>query len=126
MKLEFADGRQLEVIAIYGGPKLIQGAMRDTLRIEVDPSLITFDNLKALFIDQDNLSVLTSITQAGGEETRSEIGKGYTIFVSISDENRNIAQVPGKLEPPTTEEIYVVSIAQETYAENQLRLLQSE
>lgn len=131
MKLEFADGRQIEVIAIYGGPRLIQGSMRDTLRIEVNPSLINFDNLKALFMDSDNLSTIYSITESTNEtgdmvETKSEIGEGYTLFVSISDEVRNIAQIPGKLEPPTSEEIYTVTIAQETYAEHQLKLIQFE
>lgn len=126
MTLEFLDGTQLEVITIIGGPKLIGGVMRDTLQIEVDPSVATLEQLKALFKDPIKCRTLYGYNEAVDESTdqvstvRETIGEGYTIFVSVADEERRIAAPPGYLQPDTIEEVYVVQIAQLTYAEYML------
>ena len=124
MILEFANGDQIQVNAIYGSPKLINGVMRDVLRIEINPELYEFDELKSKFKDNPNTSTLYTypeIENADNASTmKTEIGEGYKIFVSISDEERHIQQVPGKLAPAITEEVYVVTIAQQTYEEYQL------
>lgn len=118
MILEFLDGSQIDVIAIFGGPQLINGVMRDTLRIEVSPT-IEFDKLKSHFKDNPKTSMLYSYTESadGSEVTKNEIGEGYNIFVSISDEERKKASPPGRLLPDQIEEVYVVTIAQMTYQE---------
>lgn len=125
MKLEFANGEQIDVKAIFGGPKLIMGVLRDTLRIEVDPETITFDNLKQIFTSTSMVSTLYTYSESLDENNqktsvKTTLGEGYKIFVSISDEVRRINQVPGKLAPDKTEEVYVVTIAQQTYQEHLL------
>lgn len=122
MILEFLNGEQITVNAIFGGPKLISGVMRDTLRIEINPETISFDDLKSKFKDNSNLSKLYAYSESIDSEgnmnlVKTEIGEGYNIFISISDEERHIQQVPGKLAPAVTEEVYIVTIAQQTYEE---------
>ena len=93
MILEFVDGSQLEVSTIIGGPKLINGVLRDTLQIEVDPSTIEFNELKNKFKDNQNTSKLyTYVEDEDGNITdeKVEIGEDYSIFVSISDEEKKI------------------------------------
>lgn len=125
MILEFADGDQISVDAIYGSPKLIGGVMRDVLRIELSPELYTFDELKSKFKDNPNTSTLYTYSESNGEKVKNEVGKGYKIFVSISDEEKHIQHVPGKLAPAVTKEVYVVTIAQQTYEEYQLENISS-
>lgn len=122
MILEFVDGTQIEVEAIFGGPRLINGVMRDTLRIEVKPDTIEFDSLKALFKDNPATSMLYSYTNNIDEEgktisEKNTIGEGYNIFVSISDETRKVVTPPGMLLPDKMEDVFIVTIAQMTYQE---------
>lgn len=122
MILEFIDGIQIEVEAIFGGPRLINGVMRDTLRIEVNPNTIGFNDLKALFKDNSATSMLYTYTNNIDEEgntitEKNTIGEGYNIFVSISDETRKVVTPPGMLLPDTMEDVFIVTIAQMTYQE---------
>lgn len=119
MILEFADGTQLQVRDIFGGPRLAMGVMRDTLKIEVDPSTIKFDELRALFKDNPNTTKLYTYTTPKGsdKEVKTEIGEGYRIFLSIGEETRTVNGPPGKMAPTKYEEVYVVQIAQQTYEE---------
>lgn len=122
MILEFVDGTQIEVEAIFGGPRLINGVMRDTLRIEVSPNTIGFDDLKSLFKNNPATSMLYSYTNNIDEEgnaitEKNTIGEGYNIFVSISDETRKVVTPPGMLLPDKLEDIFIVTIAQMTYQE---------
>lgn len=124
MILQFKDGTQLDVLGIFGGPRLIMGVMRDTLRIEVDPSTTSFGELKTLFKNNPNTSTLYSYTESVDDNNRpiikrNEIGEGYEIFVSISDEHRRVTPPPGKIVPDQLEEVFVVTIAQMTYQEYQ-------
>ena len=119
MVLEFLDGTQLEVKAIFGGPRLIMGVMRDVLRIEVDPNTIGFADLRAMFKENPNTRMLYTYVEEDGipDPERKLIGEGYMIFVSISDEERKVTVPPGVMAPDQKEEIFVVQIAQQTYAE---------
>lgn len=124
MILEFKDGTQLEVKAIFGGPRLVNGELRDTLRIEVDPNTIYFDDLKALFRLNENTDELYVYNNSSDAENdpvkgKTKIGDGYNIFVSITDEERLIAPPPGQLQPKRFEQVYIVSIAQMTYLEHE-------
>lgn len=119
MLLEFENGFQMEVDNIIGGPRLVMGVLRDTLRIEVCPDVMEFGKLKSLF--EYNSGTLYTIEEVDGELKKSLIGEGYTIFVSISDEKRKVGTPPGRLLPDQYEEIYVVTIAQETYQEHLLK-----
>ena len=123
MKLEFLDGSQIDVIAIFGGPKMINGVMRDTLRIEVSPESSNLEDLKTYFKDPLKTSMLFSYTEeqiSGNIELKKNmIGEGYNIFVSANQETRKIQQQPGILAPEQTEDINVIVISQMTYQEYQ-------
>lgn len=121
MKLEFVDGSQLCIKDIFGGPRLVDGVMRDTLRIEVDPETISFNDLKAIFENTDNLRKIIGYREVtkDGETSlvKSDIGEGYQIFVTIEDTKRKVKPPIGKLTPDKYEEVYIVTIAQYTYQE---------
>jgi len=122
MILEFLDGSQIDVKNIFGGPRLILGVMRDTLRIEVSPDTCSFEDLKVHFKDNpktESLYTYENVENAKGKmvSKKIEVGKGYQIFVSITDEVREIPSEPGKMGPINVEEVYVVTIAQLTYPE---------
>ena len=122
MFLQFSDKSRIEVRNIFGGSKLVNGVLRDTLRIEIDPSVTNYDELCELFKDNPKTSVLNSITtqlddDGNSIETVSPIGVGYTVFVSISNERIKKNPVPGQIEKPVYEDIFVVQISQQTYEE---------
>ncbi len=122
MTLEFMDGSQLKVRDVFGGPRLVMGVVRDVLRIEVDPSVIEFAALKAKFKDNPNARIIYTYVDdldkdGNPVKQKVEMGVGYTIFVSISDEQKKITPPPGKMAPDRIDEIYVVQIAQQTYEE---------
>lgn len=123
MKLEFLDGSQIDVIAIFGGPRMINGKIRDTLRIEVSPESSNLEDLKIYFQDPLKTSILYSYTEETGlhqmELNKNIIGEGYNIFVSADQETRKIPQPPGVLAPDQTETINVIVISQMTYQEYQ-------
>ena len=120
MLLKFADGSSIQVRDIFGGPRLVMGVMRDTLRIEVDPETISFEDLRNHFKNNPKtVKLYTEMPSEDGmsEPTVSEIGEGYRIFISIAEEQKKVAAPPGKLVPEKYEDIYVVQIAQQTYEE---------
>lgn len=125
MILEFKDESKIEASDIFAGPKMINGVMRDVLRIEVPPTRHSFAQLKARFKNNPNTDVMYTYVNTTDEDGHSisekvKIGEGYNIFVSLSIEDRIINPPPGTLAPPETEEIFVVSMAQETYDEHQI------
>lgn len=126
MILEFLDKSQLDVLSIFGGPRLINGVMRDTLRIEVSPSIITFDELKASFKDNPKTATLYTYSNIDDPTIKHEAGVGYMIFVSITDEERRIISPPGKMVPDEFEEVFIITIAQMTYQEYQKVIPPSE
>lgn len=131
MILELKDGSRVDVKGIFGGPRLMNGVMRDTLRIEVDPSSITFGSLKDLFRmnpNTDELYVYNNPSNLDGSDVtdKTKIGNGYNIFVSITDEERYVTPAPGELAPSRTEEVYIVTIAQMTYEEHEANPLPVE
>lgn len=123
MLLEFGNGTQLEVDNIIGGPRLVMGVLRDTLRIEVYPHVMEFKELKPLFEKSDG--ILYTVEEVDGENQKTMIGEGYTILVAVSDENRKVATPPGRLLPERYEEIYAVTVAQETYQEHLLKQMKN-
>lgn len=124
MKLRFMDSKVIDVLRIYGGPKLVNGIKRDVLRIEVDPDTITFDELKKCFENNPHTMIMytesTSTTDDGEPMTEIiELGEGYTQFLSQTIEDITIPHTPGKLEPDITQKTFVVQIAQMTWEEYQ-------
>lgn len=124
MKIRFMDGEEIDVLRVYGGPKLVNGVTRDVLRIEVDTNTITFDKLRSLFENNPNAMVLhtdsISPTESGGVYVEDvKMAEGYTIFISQTIEDVKVPHTPGLLEPDTTEHVFVVLLAQMTYEEYQ-------
>lgn len=117
--LELLDGQQIEVVRILGGPRLINGVMRDTLSIEVDPSTMSLDELASIFKDSSKTNHLFTYIDENDSKVKVEIGEGYDIFVSAHLEHRKVDRVPGKIAPDQYEDIIVVNIAQLTYDEYQ-------
>ena len=116
MKLVFADGSQIDVRAIRGGQQYIQGAYRDVLTIEVDPAEYAISVLKELFRDAEKTAWLATV-QDDDPDVQHVIGTDYTIYLSASNEMREVMPEPGTLAQPIFEEINVVKIAQVTYME---------
>jgi hypothetical protein len=122
MLLELNDGMQLNPIAIFGGPRLVDGVLRDTLRIEFEQTGLNTTVLRSIFTDSNKTMHLYTYNDDIDEdgnvvEVKTEVGEGYCIFVSVSDETRKIMHPPGKILPDVYEDIFVVNIAQMTYDE---------
>ncbi|MCM1440760.1 MAG: hypothetical protein NC131_16400 [Roseburia sp.] len=117
MILEFIDKRQIEVLTIFGGPSLVKGITRDTLRIEVDPSRFSLKELEDLFTKKYACIRLFTYDTDEGERIRTEIGLGYCVFVSCQEEKREKIYFPGMIMPKEYETVNIVTIAQYTYEE---------
>ena len=117
MILEFIDGSQISVNNIFGSMRLIFGSMRDTLAIEVDPLLYTFDDLRSHFKDNPKTAFLYTRDQNGN---RIDLGEGYKIFVSMENEIREVKRDPGNIGVLQLEEVNIITIAQLTYQERLL------
>lgn len=128
MILEFIDKTQIEVLSIFGGPSLIKGVTRDTLRIEVDPNTTSLDTLSNLFRYGNRcLRLFTYDSDEGEDEIKLKIGDGYSVFVDCKEETREVIYPPGEIRQKEYETIYIVTIAQYTYEEWQeaMQLLES-
>lgn len=117
MILEFIDKSQIEVLTIFGGPSLVKGVMRDTLRIEVDPNKVNLNDLKEIFENKYKCLRLFTYDTDEGENVKTEIGEGYCVFVSCKTEKREKIHFPGKIMPTEYEDINIVTTAQYTYDE---------
>lgn len=130
MIIEFLNGEQLEVNSIYGAPRLVDGVIRDVLKIEVN---INNDksNLERLFKDNPNAFKIYSYSETpdengGVKSTKTLMAEGYTIFISIDTEEKVIKHPPGRLLPDTKENVRVIMIAQQTYEEYQSSIRSEE
>lgn len=85
--IKFANGKQLETIAVYGGGMTFQNANRDTLEIRIAEENAEFDELKALYTDADALSEIeitdTATGDNGSTETVQSLHLHYTLPVEL-------------------------------------------
>lgn len=119
MILELKNGQQINVIRILGGPRVVEGVERDTLSIEVDPSIMDIEDLRTIFSSKHETEKLYTYIQENGSERKALIGTGYTILLSTRTENRKVKYPPGEIHEDAYEEINVVNLAQMTYSEYQ-------
>lgn len=122
MIIELMDGTQIKNVKnVYGGPKLIQGVVRDTLRIEIDGKESIKDLLDIFTNNPNTIKMYTYNTKVNDDKSESLekvlMGEGYTICVSIDRVTKNIPHQPGLLLPDKKEEIIEVMMAQLTYEE---------
>lgn len=108
MILQFSDGQEIDVIAIFGRPRMINGCKRDVLSIEIDPNTMLIGHLETFFKTAQK-DVLYSIDDDGH---RLKIGEGYNFLLAVRSENRLIDQMPGSMNPPEYEDIHIVELAQ--------------
>jgi len=114
MKIIFADNSEIEVKTIFGSPCRVQNADRDMLTIEVDPTVANTEGLRTVFMDKSKTSRIRTQDELG---QISEVGEDYTIYISSTNERREVVHAPGSINPPEWEEINIVKIAQLTYME---------
>jgi hypothetical protein len=121
MILQFADKTELAVNAVRGGQQFVQNANRDVLTIEVPVESASFDNLRAIFQDRNKTKELCTIMEnEDGDQVRNSLGMHYTLYLSVTNEQKEIIAPPGSVEPPEYREVNTVRIAQLTYTEYQL------
>lgn len=115
MTVELANGTRLEARDVFGGPRMVNGVIRDVLRLEFDLREQTFLELRTLFRDNPATDHLFTYDDEGN---KLEMGNGYNIFISIADEQRTIKNPPGVLAKEEVEDVFVVQLAQQTLAEH--------
>ena len=74
----FANGKQLETIAVYGSSMSFQNAQRRTLELVVSADKITLDEAKSIWKDAE---VTAEITITDGNETSVHLN--YTLPVEL-------------------------------------------
>ena len=74
----FANGRQLETIAVYGSSMSFQNAQRRTLELVVSADKITLDEAKSIWKDAE---MTAEITVTDGNETSVHLN--YTLPVEL-------------------------------------------
>lgn len=80
----FANGTQLETMAVYGGSMSFQGAQRSTLEIVTAADSITLDAAKGLW---QNAAATAEMTVSDGAETSVHLN--YTLPVELKANTLN-------------------------------------
>mgnify|MGYP000086058141 CR=1 FL=1 len=118
MKIRLTDGMELVPVAVTGGPRYVQGQSRDTLNF-VFPASESMETLDAAF-SAANCETITIQEDSGTEN----IHKAYTVRAALGKEPVEVT--PATAEAPAVyEERITVSMAQRTYIETQLAMLQA-
>lgn len=86
--IKFKNGVSFETRGVFQGSGRYQGIMRDILEIRVNSNVISFDELKKLYMDEDALSEITVTTQDGEELVYTDyVIRAEIKSQSTSDEN---------------------------------------
>lgn len=118
MKIRLTDGMELVPVAVTGGPRYVQGQSRDTLNF-VFPASESMETLDAAF-SAANCETITIQEDSGTEN----IHKAYTVRAALGKEPVEVTPVTAEA-PAVYEERITVSMAQRTYIETQLAMLQA-
>lgn len=119
MKIKLTDNTEMLPILVTGGPRYIQGANRDTLSF-VFPDWTALAYLDEMFTAEN----CENITIVNDEDNSENIYKGYTIRVELTKSSVEVGPATPDAEA-TYEDRVTVTMAQRTYAENQLAQLQA-
>lgn len=117
---------------VFGGKQFIQNAQRDTLTLKIDATG-SFDAFLSQLSDTSRISIVDTRTvteydeQTGEEVTReiteTSIYTDYTIVFKRAIESELVTpETPNA--PATYKDVYVIGLAQKTYLEKQIELLQ--
>ena len=116
MKIILNNGKELSPILVTGGPRMVQGASRDTLTF-VFPSDVSMTAIDQAFT-ADACEHITIIGDDGSEN----IHTGYTIRAELSKASVEVTPAT-ESEAAVYEDRITVSMSQRTYAESQLASL---
>ena len=123
MILEFQDGTQLEVFAIYGMPRMVEDKQRDVWKILVLRDQTLKEELQALFQDHpektNRMYTYGEAEQEDGtfQEEKVLSGQGYNMFLSIEEDTFKMVGIPGRLYQEQSIPMYAIYLAQMTYEE---------
>ena len=118
MKIRLANGSELTPVSITGGPRYVQGQTRDTLNF-IFPASESMEALDTVFSTANSETI--TIQEDSGTEN---IHKAYTVRAALGKEPVEVT--PATAEAPAVyEERITVSMAQRTYIETQLAMLQA-
>ncbi|MDE6727908.1 MAG: hypothetical protein K2J80_08215 [Oscillospiraceae bacterium] len=92
--VKFANGKQIETIAVYGDPMTFQNAYRETLEFRIATENATFDELKGIYTDSAALSEIeiteTAVNENGETEiTAHSLQLNFTLPVKLALEDVN-------------------------------------
>ncbi len=113
MKIILNNGKELSPILVTGGPRMVQGASRDTLNF-IFPATEDMAELDSAF-SAENCEKITIIGDDGSEN----IHTGYTIRAELSKASVEVTPATEEAEAVYEDRI-TVSMSQRTYAESQL------
>lgn len=87
--VKFANGKQIETVAVYGGNMPFQNATRETLEFRVSTENATFDVLKELYTDSAALSeieIMETAVNENGEAviTAQSLQLNFTLPVELA------------------------------------------
>ena len=113
MKIILNNGKELSPILVTGGPRMVQGASRDTLNF-IFPADVSMAAIDQAFT-ADACEHITIIGDDGSEN----IHTGYTIRAELSKASVEVTPAT-ESEAAVFEDRITVSMSQRTYAESQL------
>lgn len=118
MKIILNNGKELSPILVTGGPRMVQGASRDTLSF-IFPADVSMAAIDQAFT-ADACEHITIIGDDGSEN----IHTGYTIRAELSKAPVEVSTATDEAEAVYEDRI-TVSMSQRTYTETQLAELTS-
>lgn len=121
-KIRFINQLELPVIRVIGGKEIFKGAQRDVLTMYFDTNAAS--NLEDLVRRMEDTSLLQIYQANDGSSDREEVFEyqDYTLLTKRAIEQEMITfETPES--PASYKDVYVVGLAQLTYAEKQLSLL---
>ena len=113
MKIILNNGKELSPILVTGGPRMVQGASRDTLNF-IFPATEDMAELDSAF-SAENCEKIAIIGDDGSEN----IHTGYTIRAELSKASVEVTPAT-ESEAAVFADRITVSMSQLTYAESQL------
>ena len=116
MKIILNNRKELSPILVTGGPRMVQGASRDTLNF-IFPADVSMASIDEAFT-ADACDKITIVGDDGSEN----IHTGYTIRAELSKASVEVTPAT-ESEAAVYEDRITVSMSQRTYAESQLASL---
>ena len=113
MKIILDNGTELNPIIVTGGVRYVQGMHRDSLSFVFEEST-SLDELEAIFTEA-NCERIIIVEDSGAEY----IHKAYTILAELAKKSVMVTPATDETEAVYETRVFV-SMAQRTYAENQI------